>query len=82
MWEIASRKLPWTEIRNQWDIRTAVEEGRRPCIDETTLNHCPPEYAETMRQCWDPEPTKRATFEEVLGALDRINLCVGETEFD
>jgi serine/threonine protein kinase len=33
MWEISTRRLPYEQIKNSWDVARFVTEGNRPPID-------------------------------------------------
>lgn len=72
MWELASRKVPWSEIRHVWDVRAAVEQGRRPAVDSDTLGACPAPFVRVMQACWAAIPSDRMTFNQVVDALDEL----------
>eukprot|EP00050_Salpingoeca_kvevrii_P000023 m.140075 g.140075 ORF g.140075 m.140075 type:complete len:90 (-) comp10008_c0_seq1:64-333(-) len=67
LWEIWHRQQPWTELKAIWDIRAAVEEGRRPTIDPSVPEHA----ASLMRRCWAQAPAARPLFPQILSDLQR-----------
>lgn len=65
MWEALTRKHPFAD-RNFMGVSLDVLEGRRPAIP----NNCPPEFSKLMRKCWNADPKKRPTMEDVVAELD------------
>ena len=69
MWELFSRKLPYSGIDNPLEIIEYVrfEGGRPDCnlIDKNT----PKSAIELMKKCWDPSPNNRPTIIEVVDLL-------------
>ena len=47
-------------------IERSIEAGKRPTIDATRM---PPAVAALMQACWDPDPAKRPTMEQVAASL-------------
>lgn len=64
--------MPWEEIKNAWDVRKAVEDGRRPATDEETIGACPALFVSVMQRCWAANPADRMRFSEVLSSLDLL----------
>jgi len=44
-----------------WAYADAIKSGKRPGVP----NGCPPQVAEIMKKCWDDDPKKRPSFEDV-----------------
>ncbi len=42
--------------------------GLRPNIPE----YCPKEYAQLIRECWDTDPTKRPSFQDIVKRLEAM----------
>lgn len=64
-WEIFTRKLPYPDLHQPWDVKNAVVEGVRPPIPPDT----PELYAQLIRNCWQDEPSKRPTFAAIAETL-------------
>ncbi|GLD96677.1 hypothetical protein PINS_up005360 [Pythium insidiosum] len=65
LWEIFTREIPFRGF-DVSDIRRKVLAGERfrvPTID------CPETCQMLMKQCWDADPSRRPTFDEVHEAL-------------
>ncbi|EDQ87620.1 uncharacterized protein MONBRDRAFT_27170 [Monosiga brevicollis MX1] len=69
MWEIATRKLPWSELTRSWDVAAAVEEGRRPTVPAVPVKA----FTDLMQACWDQEPSARPTFAQAEAMLKQIS---------
>jgi predicted Ser/Thr protein kinase len=67
LWEIASRKSPWSDAQNASIIIAWVKEGEQEDIPEK----CPPSYAKLIKWCWEREPDKRPTIEESVEMLQK-----------
>lgn len=65
-YEIASRKIPFEKVGENFVVQYLVVENERPDIP----NDCPPEFAEIIRKCWDPEPNARPTTAQLLQMLE------------
>jgi len=44
-----------------WAFADAIKTGKRPGVPPS----CPPEIADMMKKCWNNEPSKRPSFEDV-----------------
>jgi len=78
VWELVTRVItgsyqkPYSEHKNlkhdfQVIIQTA-KNGLRPVIHSS----CPPPFAQLMQRMWDPEPSLRPDFGEILQILNQI----------
>jgi hypothetical protein len=59
-------------------VERVVLRGERPPVP----TNMPPQYALLMQRCWDPDPSKRPTFEQVVACLELLldNLTSSESE--
>jgi hypothetical protein len=55
MWELTSRKPPFSDWFHDVELAFAILDGMRPEIVEGT----PEFYSEIMKQCWDSDPLQR-----------------------
>jgi serine/threonine protein kinase len=63
LWEIAARQLPYQDANgNQALISKWVSEGEREEIPDDT----PPKLASLIKFCWEAEPDKRPSAEQVV----------------
>lgn len=65
MWEILSGKIPFNEISQSWKIPEHVVAGNRPGLEGVDLPPGSDFYVEIMKLCWDDDPSKRPSFEEL-----------------
>jgi serine/threonine protein kinase len=76
LWELLTRKYPYSEYRNKFkeqkELEAAILEGLRPTIPAD----CPGLYADLIRSCWDNDPMKRPTFDQIRDALPSIAAVV------
>jgi serine/threonine protein kinase len=67
-WEMLSHKEPFHEIKAWAEVERRVLQGEHPIIPAS----CPPGLAAMIMTCWDPDPSKRPFFSEIVGALRRL----------
>ncbi|KPJ67969.1 MAG: hypothetical protein AMJ43_00700 [Coxiella sp. DG_40] len=65
-WEIVARKDPFEECEHPNQIVNKVLGGERPQIPED----CPPAFKELIEWCWDQDPTRRPTADEIVKYLN------------
>ena len=61
MWEIFVGHPPFDDKAHDADLIFRILEGLRPQI----LPNMPDDYSQMMQKCWDADPSKRATIEEL-----------------
>jgi len=61
MWEITSGEKPFQEFNHDTELAVQISKGARPQITEDT----PQFYQNLMQKCWDSDPAKRPTAEEI-----------------
>ena len=69
MWEIASRREPWTELSGRFFMNRLLEKlnsGIRPRIEDTW----PKSYVALMEACWATSPHARPPFSIVVQRLE------------
>lgn len=68
LWEIYSfGRVPYPRVPLK-DVVVHIQRGHRMDAPD----QCPPAIYDMMRECWNLEPTRRATFQELLKALHRL----------
>lgn len=67
-WELASREIPYKEVGDREEIKTAIKAGER----EDMPSGCPGPFASIIQACWDQVPSKRPTMDMVITALEQI----------
>ncbi len=66
LWELCSKRLPFTEFPNEVALsRAVVDRGVRPPIPRDT----PRSLAELMVRCWQPDHRRRPSFNEIKDEL-------------
>ncbi len=76
MWELATRNHPFTDlgsdslVDDKPQLRAAIAGGQRPQVPEPCIFG--PAYTQLMAQCWDQDPLKRPSFNDVVQALVKI----------
>jgi serine/threonine protein kinase len=69
LWELMTHKDPYPEINTFGEMLEKVcKQHHRPAIPES----CPPTLRALMEKCWDPVPSKRPSFVDVLSEIDGI----------
>src|SRR6266498_2857578 len=66
MWEMTSGIPAFNNIPHDFNLSLNICQGLRPEIIEGTM----PEYAELMEKCWDSDPNKRPTADELIKYFD------------
>jgi len=73
LWEIVTLQEPFPHMHSYTEFRKAVcRYHERPPIPDNTH----PTLAALIANCWDPDPTKRPSFEQILPILDQIMVDV------
>ncbi|RIB24825.1 kinase-like domain-containing protein [Gigaspora rosea] len=67
-WELTSGTPPFSDSPNH-AIIIKISQGKR----ETIIPGTPIDYAKLYMRCWDSEPEKRPTIEEILTELERLS---------
>ncbi|RIA80640.1 kinase-like domain-containing protein, partial [Glomus cerebriforme] len=65
MWEFTSGIPAFNDVPHDLNLSLNICKGLRPKIVEGT----PPVYASLMKRCWDTDPNKRPTAEELVKIL-------------
>ena len=61
MWEIFAGHPPFDDRAHDYHLILQIGEGLRPPI----LPEMPDDYAQMMQKCWDADPSKRPTIDEI-----------------
>ncbi|XP_017017497.1 putative mitogen-activated protein kinase kinase kinase 7-like [Drosophila kikkawai] len=74
LWEMMSRQVPYSHLENPdngWAVLEAVKKGARPLLD-AVRGDCWEGIRKLIVRCWDPDPVRRPTAEQIaeyLGSL-------------
>eukprot|EP00026_Physarum_polycephalum_P010141 Phypoly_transcript_10292.p1 GENE.Phypoly_transcript_10292~~Phypoly_transcript_10292.p1 ORF type:complete len:311 (+),score=28.63 Phypoly_transcript_10292:351-1283(+) len=66
--EIITGEFPFRYDSNFGSIAKKIKGGVRPVIPQ----HCPSKFADIMLQCWETDPDKRPTSQELVTVLTEI----------
>ncbi|KAL9176706.1 hypothetical protein ABFS82_01G013600 [Erythranthe guttata] len=77
LWELATLRVPWTEMNSMQVVGAVGFQGRHldipPMVD--------PLVADIISECWNRNPQARPSFAEIITRLKRLqHLCVQRTE--
>jgi serine/threonine protein kinase len=61
MWELTTGCKPFDNVKHDHNLIYNILDGERPKITEDT----PECYANLMKSCWDPDPTKRPSIKDI-----------------
>ncbi|POG78770.1 kinase-like domain-containing protein [Rhizophagus irregularis DAOM 181602=DAOM 197198] len=67
MWEFTSGVPPFNDREHDIQLSFSICKGERPEITENT----PQCYVDLMKKCWDEDPLKRPSSEEVLNTIKK-----------
>ena len=65
MWEIATKQLPFSQYKFNYQVLDAVKAGERPSIP----NNCLPMLKSLIIECWAQDPVQRPSFGEIQHRL-------------
>jgi hypothetical protein len=69
LWEILTRKEPFSQFRQLEEFRQAVcVRHERPPIPPDTLDS----LRHLIERCWDKDPSRRPTFREIVACLEHV----------
>ncbi|RHZ48684.1 hypothetical protein Glove_543g62 [Diversispora epigaea] len=61
MWELTSPQPPFYKTAYDFNLALSICNGKRPQVIKGT----PAYYVELMKKCWDPNPSKHSTAQEM-----------------
>ncbi|RGB33918.1 kinase-like domain-containing protein [Rhizophagus diaphanus] len=67
MWEFTSGVPPFNDREHDLQLSISICKGERPEITENT----PQCYVDLMKKCWDEDPLKRPSSQEVLNTIKK-----------
>ncbi|XP_071702654.1 probable serine/threonine-protein kinase SIS8 isoform X2 [Rutidosis leptorrhynchoides] len=65
LWELATLRIPWTEMNSMQVVGAVGFQYRHLDIPETV----DPDVARIITDCWHPEPQSRPSFKEIIARL-------------
>ncbi|EDW23738.1 GL23779 [Drosophila persimilis] len=68
LWEILSRRQPYGNLITHYQVTMAVITGERPPLDQVRVD-CPEHIKLLMRDCWDMDPSRRHSMQDVVTVL-------------
>ena len=68
--ELVSCEIPYAETTDNWIVLRQIIEGARPRIPDEV----PGQFAEMIRRCWEVDPAKRPSFEEMLPIFQQLDI--------
>lgn len=68
LWEMVARKLPYFGMQPMQVGIAVLQQGMRPPIPPK----CPAPLVKLMRACWDSDPNRRPSFEQLVQALEAM----------
>lgn len=74
LWELLTRLPPYYGIDGTEVSIWVVKEDLRPEIKADHEWNAPTEFIQLMKRCWDREPSKRPLFNEIIDALNEIDV--------
>jgi serine/threonine protein kinase len=78
MWEFTSGIPPFNDIEHGFQLTISICEGERPKIIKNT----PQCYVDLMKKCWNEDPLKRPSSEEVSNIIKEWILLDFENELE
>lgn len=77
LWEVIAREQPFRSIENSYAIMWRVHQGTRP----PPIEDCPRPISQLMTSCWNQNPTKRPSMQEVVDTMNALcKFFPGENE--
>ena len=67
--ELVNRALPFSEIKNRFDVIPSVLRGERPAVDKESA---PINFVSLMEQCWAHRASERPMMKKVVKTLDQM----------
>ncbi|XP_072029209.1 mitogen-activated protein kinase kinase kinase 20-like isoform X2 [Amphiura filiformis] len=68
LWELLTREVPFKGLEGIQVAWVVVEKDERLTIPST----CPQAFADLIKPCWETDPKKRPTFQQILLKLDAM----------
>jgi hypothetical protein len=68
IWEFTTGCKPFANVEHDHKLIFEIIDGKRPKITEDT----PESIANLMKRCWDPDPEKRPSMDEIHKILSDI----------
>ena len=77
LWEITSGNPPFLKIESDYAIIVKIANQG---IREKPIIDTPSAYANLYEKCWDDDPNKRPTIDDVFDILEKISLRLNTNE--
>ncbi|KVH95081.1 Armadillo repeat-containing protein 3 and Serine/threonine-protein kinase CTR1 [Cynara cardunculus var. scolymus] len=82
LWELATLRIPWTEMNSMQVVGAVGFQYRHLDIPETV----DPAVSRIITDCWHPEPQSRPSFREIIARLktlgrlsvERVETCINQ----
>ncbi|RIA95995.1 kinase-like domain-containing protein [Glomus cerebriforme] len=68
LWQIAANKLPFRNRAHDISLKNSICNGLR----ENRVPQVPKDYEDMYMRCWDADPKKRPTIDDVMWELERM----------
>jgi TPR repeat protein len=75
IWEALAGRTPYASEPVDISLAMAVVQGRRP--PPLPAARCPPQLQTLLEQCWETEPAKRPSIEQVHAVLEQLLAAAG-----
>lgn len=69
LFELTTGELPFSEIANELQVMSKIQRGQRPILPSTCHAH----IAALIRLCWNQQPERRPTAEQILAYFDKYD---------
>ncbi|PKY25565.1 kinase-like protein [Rhizophagus irregularis] len=77
MWELTTGCKPFANVEHNFSLIYEIIDGKRPEITSDT----PECFANLMKKCWDSEPSKRPTTDEIKVIFEEWSSIIYKTKF-
>jgi serine/threonine protein kinase len=77
MWELTTGCKPFANVEHDVNLIYEIIDGKRPEITSDT----PECFANLMKKCWDSNPSKRPTINEIFSSVDNWYKLINESYF-
>jgi serine/threonine protein kinase len=67
LWEISSRKIPFSEEPDDQMVVTFINAGEK----ENIPNDCPLPFSQIITKCWNSNPNERPSMSDVIISLEK-----------
>ncbi|GAM26893.1 hypothetical protein SAMD00019534_100680 [Acytostelium subglobosum LB1] len=72
IWELITREIPFEEYFEEYKWNSVIEDKVTHGLRPTIPKECPEQFANLIQDCWQEDPRRRPSFEDIITQLQQM----------